>query len=77
MKEEFVKAIEELDEQHARELAEQLKQMGCSQLDIVDLLQLGMKLVGLRYEGGEYFIADLIMSGIIFREILDLLPPLN
>ena len=72
MKEEFVKAIEELDEQHARELAEQLKQMGCSQLDIVDLLQLGMKLVGLRYEGGEYFIADLIMSGIIFREILDL-----
>lgn len=72
VKEEFVKAIEELDEQHARELAEQLKQMGCSQLDIVDLLQLGMKLVGLRYEGGEYFIADLIMSGIIFREILDL-----
>ena len=40
VKEEFVKAIEELDEQ--------------------------------RYEGGEYFIADLIMSGIIFREILDL-----
>lgn len=72
LKEDFVKAVEDLDELRARELAEQLKQTGCSQLNIVDLLQLGMRLVGLRYEDGEYFIADLIMSGIIFREILNL-----
>lgn len=72
LKEDFVKAVEDLDELQAKELAERLKEMGCSQLDIVDLLQLGMRLVGLRYEGGEYFIADLIMSGIIFRETLDL-----
>ena len=72
LKQEFVKAVENLEEQHAMELAEQLKQSGSSQLEIVDLLMLGMKLVGLRSEGGEYFIADLIMSGIIFRSILNL-----
>ena len=72
LKEDFVKAVEDLEEQRSMELAEQLKSLGCSAMDIVDLLLLGMKLIGLRYEGGEYFIADLIMSGIIFRSILDL-----
>ena len=72
LKEDFVKAVENLEEQRSMELAEQLKDSGCSAMDIVDLMLLGMKLVGLRYEGGEYFIADLIMAGIIFRSILDL-----
>lgn len=71
-KEQFVKAVEEIDEACALELAEQMIQGGCTKLELVDLLLLGMKLVGLRYEDGEYFIADLIMSGIIFRNILGL-----
>lgn len=72
IKERFVKAVEELDETAAMDLAEEMIRSGCTQMDLVDLLLLGMKLVGLRYEGGEYFIADLIMSGIIFRNILGL-----
>ena len=35
-----------------------------------------MREVGQRYEAGEYFIAGLIMSGEIFREVVELVQPL-
>lgn len=69
--EQFVKAIEELDEDRALELTDQLMQNGVNWMVILDLLQIGVKLVGNRYEEGEYFIADLIMSGIIFRSVIE------
>jgi methylmalonyl-CoA mutase cobalamin-binding domain/chain len=35
-----------------------------------------MREVGMRYEKGEYFVAGLIMSGEIFREVVELVQPL-
>lgn len=72
LKEDFVKALGELDEERVLTLADELRAAGCSQDAITDLLMLGMRLVGIRYEEGEYYIADLIMSGIIFRSVLGL-----
>lgn len=72
LKEDIVKAMEDLDEKRVTSLARQLRESGCSQDAITDLLMLGMRLVGIRYEEGEYYIADLIMSGIILRTVLGL-----
>jgi methanogenic corrinoid protein MtbC1 len=35
-----------------------------------------MRLVGQKYENGEYFVSGLIMSGEIFREVVELVQPL-
>jgi len=35
----------------------------------------GMRLVGERYEGGEYFLSELIMAGVTMNEALDLIRP--
>lgn len=71
-REEFINAMSNLDEAKLLALADELRSEGCSRLELVDMLLVGMRLIGLRYESGEYFIADLIMSGIIFRSVLGL-----
>lgn len=56
LNEQFVKAIEDLDEDKALELTDQLMQNGVNWMIILDLLQTGVKLVGNRYEEGEYLL---------------------
>jgi len=43
--------------------------------DIIDSLAEGMKIVGERYENGDYFVADLIVAGEIFKEVMNILRP--
>ena len=45
-------------------------------LQIIEECNEGLREVGQRYEKGEYFIAGLIMSGEIFREVVELIQPL-
>ena len=71
-REDFINAMSNLDERKVADYAVLLRAEGCSQQELVDMLLVGMHLIGLRYESGEYFIADLIMSGILFRSILGL-----
>ena len=58
-----------------------LADQGLSVAEIVDLLQLGMQMVGGRFARGEYYLADLIVSGMMFKSALSLVtteaPPLN
>jgi len=42
---------------------------------IVDALADGMRIVGERYEKGEYFVADLIVAAEIFKEAMAILKP--
>jgi len=48
-------------------------------VDVVDLIEKGlaegMRIVGEKYESGEYFIADLIVSAEIFNKALSILKP--
>lgn len=44
-------------------------------LKILEELQLGMKLVGEKFERQEYFLFDLIWSGEIFKEVAKILEP--
>ncbi|NTW72129.1 MAG: cobalamin-binding protein [Eubacteriaceae bacterium] len=72
MNEVLIKAITELNEDKVIKMVKSLLKEGASSQDILDILQEGMDNVGNLYEQSEYFIADLIMAGIIFREILNL-----
>lgn len=68
--------VAELEEDTVLELVHQRLEAGENPLQIIDECNEGMRLVGQRYERGEYFVAGLIMSGEIFREVVELVQPL-
>lgn len=68
--------IADLEEDTVLELVQQRLEAGDDPLRIIDECNEGMREVGQRYEKGEYFVAGLIMSGEIFREVVELVQPL-
>ena len=72
LKELIIKSVEQLDEENVIKLANKALDEGIEPLDLLGLINEGMKKVGKLYEEKHYYIADLIMSGIIFREVLEL-----
>ena len=46
------------------------KEAGAAPADIISALQAGMKDIGDKYEAGEYFLSELIMSAEIFKRAL-------
>ncbi|WP_407313551.1 B12-binding domain-containing protein [Desulfosporosinus sp. SB140] len=71
-KELLVDCVEQLEEKKVLELANQALDQGMNPLALINLIIEGMNRVGKRYECKDYYIADLIMAGIIFREVLGL-----
>ena len=72
MNELLVKYVEQLEEESTIKLAKEALNEGIDPLYLLDLMNEGMKRVGKLYDCKDYYIADLIMSGLIFREILEL-----
>ncbi|MBS4024476.1 MAG: cobalamin-dependent protein [Clostridia bacterium] len=72
LKEEIINCVELLDEENVLRLAEQALKDGMEQLALLNIINVGMARVGRLYESKDYFIADLIMAGIIFKEVLEL-----
>jgi methanogenic corrinoid protein MtbC1 len=72
IKEQLINCVELLDEETVLKLAEQALTDGMDPLSLLNTINVGMIRVGKLYESKEYFIADLIMAGIIFKEILEL-----
>ena len=68
----LILAYSELDEQKVIEEANLLLSRGFGKKEVFSILREGMREVELRYEAGEYYIADLIMSGTIFRSAMNL-----
>lgn len=68
----IIKAVEELDEDNVIKFASQALDDGMEPFYLLDLLKEGMNRVGKLYENKQYFIADLIMAGLIFKEVLKL-----
>ena len=68
--------VADLEEDAVLELVEKRISTGDDPLQIIDECNEGMREVGLRYENGEYFVAGLIMSGEIFREVVERIQPL-
>ena len=68
--------VADLEEDTVLELVQQRLEAGGDPLQIIDECNEGMRAVGQRYEQGEYFVAGLIMSGEIFREVVEIVQPL-
>ena len=74
-REELIIRLVDLDEEIVLDLVKQRLAAGDDPLQIIEDCNEGMRQVGLRYERGDYFVAGLIMSGEIFREVVELVQP--
>ncbi|MFZ7133185.1 MAG: cobalamin B12-binding domain-containing protein [Eubacteriales bacterium] len=70
MKELIVNAMENLDEDLVMKLVQQAIEEGVPSSSIIQFVKTGVEIVGEKFEHGEFFIADLMMAGIIFKQIL-------
>lgn len=74
---EITDAVVELDEDKVMDLVNYFLDINCDPDEIIASVQQGVIAVGNLYQNGKYFIADLIMAGIIFKEVLNLLESKN
>ena len=65
-------AMRELDETAVLSLTRSMIEDGHDSFEIQSILNDGIKDVGKRFESGEYFLADLIVSGIIYQNAMEL-----
>ncbi|HEY3345646.1 MAG TPA: cobalamin-dependent protein [Anaerolineaceae bacterium] len=72
----LVQLLANLDEDAVLALVRQRIAAGDDPLQIIEECNAGLQRVGQRYEAGEYFISGLIMSGEIFREVMEIVQPL-
>ncbi|MFZ7134289.1 MAG: cobalamin B12-binding domain-containing protein [Eubacteriales bacterium] len=72
MKELLCEAIENIDEARALFIARKMIETGVPKMEIIHAAQEGLIKVGKLFECREYYIADLMMVGILFKEILEL-----
>jgi methylmalonyl-CoA mutase cobalamin-binding domain/chain len=72
----LARLVADLEEDAVLTLVEQRIKAGDDPLKIIAECNEGMREVGMRYEKGEYFVAGLIMSGEIFREVVEQVQPL-
>jgi methanogenic corrinoid protein MtbC1 len=70
LKSQLVEAVFKLDEDLVISIVKEQIAEGVSPINIINDIQQGLILVGNEYDKGHYFIADLIMSGLIFNEVL-------
>jgi len=68
----LVNHVEQLDEENVVKLADELLNEGMDPLYLLELIKEGMNGVGKLYERKDYYIADLIMAGLIFKQVLEL-----
>jgi dimethylamine corrinoid protein len=69
----LAKMMKELEEAQLLSEVNKMKDEGAAGLDILQDLQEGMRLVGEKFEAGEYFLSELIMSGVVFEKAVDII----
>ncbi len=75
-REQLINLLADLDEEAVLKLVQKRIRAGDDPLQIIEDCNAGLQLVGQRYETGEFFVSGLIMSGEIFREVVELVQPL-
>lgn len=73
----LIRSMTELNEPGVTEAVQQMLQDGRTNDSIMACLNTGLENVGQLFEKGEYFIADLIVSGMIYRSALSRLQPVQ
>jgi 5-methyltetrahydrofolate--homocysteine methyltransferase len=75
MSKELVKFLSDLQEQEALEFVGKALEKGGDPVDLLGETKEAMNIVGQRFATGEYFIPDLIFSGEILKQIVQMLEP--
>ncbi len=70
----LITALEELDEEYTKKMIKRCISSNIPYESIWRALNQGLKRVGDKYESGEYTITDLMVAGIIFKDVSDMLP---
>lgn len=68
MSQTLINAMADLDESVVLKEVNALKDQGVPALEIIQMLQAGMNIVGKRFETKEYYLSELIMSAEVFKE---------
>ncbi len=74
-REQLITLLADLEEEAVLKLVQRRIAANDDPLQIIEDCHAGMRLVGERYERGEFFVSGLIMSGEIFREVVELVQP--
>ncbi|MEW5783771.1 MAG: cobalamin-dependent protein [Bacillota bacterium] len=69
------RAIAALDIDYATSLVKKYLDEGHPIVDIIESCRIGVEMVGKRYQAGEYYLSDLVMSEAILKEITDIVEP--
>jgi methanogenic corrinoid protein MtbC1 len=72
---ELVEAMANMQEDEALRIVDEMLAKGDDPAGILDLSSEAMQVVGTRYQEGEYFLPELIMSGEMLRKIGEILKP--
>ncbi len=75
-RERLIGLLADLEEEAVLALVQKRIAAGDDPLQIIEDCNEGMRQVGQRYEQGEFFVSGLIMSGEIFREVVEMVQPL-
>ena len=71
MTETLTAALVEMREDDVLAAVRAANEAGIAPADVIAALQAGMKIIGDKYEAGEYFLSELIMSAEIFKRALE------
>lgn len=72
---ELAKLLSDLKEPEVLQFVEKALKEGVDPMDLLGEAKEGMKIVGRRFAGEEYFIPDLVFSGEILKRIIQMLEP--
>lgn len=75
MKERLIAAIADMREEEALKLAQDMLDAGEDPQMVLDAGKEAMRIVGDRYEGGDYFLPELIIAGDMLKAIGDMVKP--
>jgi methylmalonyl-CoA mutase cobalamin-binding domain/chain len=75
-REQLIHLLADLEEDEVLRIVRQRVADGDDPLQIIEDCNEGMRLVGQRYERGEFYVSGLIMSGEIFREVVEYVQPM-
>jgi methanogenic corrinoid protein MtbC1 len=75
MSKKLVNAIADMREEEALKLVKEMVEGGSDPMAILDATKKAMDIVGQRYEKGTYFLPELMLSGEMLNQIMDLVKP--
>ena len=72
----LIKAISDINEEEALGLVREMLAAGTAPLQILELSRKAMDIIGERYDCGDYFLPELIISGDLLAQIAQICKPL-